>query len=384
MGSLFPLMMGFPSADAWPWSWNIALPGIDDPSENSEVSMIVSTTNSYSDLLQYMNKLRDIAEDRKMFKTIRHDLKLENLGYNIEIDQDLAAKYKITPAQISRAFEIFSSGNTSLNFKKDGILYPLTIEGNYVPWKLEELYITNKDGYRISIGSVAELVQKAEPKDLFHYNQMRSAKIKAELNADDNIAEVMGKMQNLASEVLPGDYKISWDGVARSYNENASSSALLIFLSIIFIYAILAVQFDNFIDPFIILLTVPLATIGALLAIYFKGYSLNIYSQVGLITLIGLIAKHGILIVEFANQKIASGEEIVNAVIKASKLRLRPILMTSSSMIAGSIPLVISQSAGSESREAIGIVLVYGLSLGTLITLFILPGLYVMLKKVRN
>lgn len=381
MGSLFPMMMGFPSADAWPWSWNTALPGLSDPSENSEVSMIISTTDSYFDLLQNLNKLRDAADESKKFQSFRHNLKLENLGYRLEINKDLAAKLKINPSQISKTVEIFSSGDTSIDFKKDGIVYFMTIEGNSIPWNIEELYITNIDGKKISLGSIAEFVQKAEPKDLYHYNQMRSAKVKIDFGASDNLDELMKNMSDLAKKILPSTYKLSWDGIARSFSENSSSSNLLIFLSIIFIYAILAVQFDNFIDPFIILLTIPLAALGALLAVYFKGYSLNIYSQVGLITLIGLISKHGILIVEFANQLQEKGEKVVDAVIKAAVLRLRPILMTTSAMIAGSVPLIISHSAGSESREAIGIVLVFGLGAGTVFTLFVLPSLYVIFKR---
>ncbi len=383
MGSLFPMMMSFPSADAWPWSWNVALPGIDDPAENSEVTMIVSTTDSYFELLQNLNKLRDEADKRKIFNSFRHDLKLENLGFNIEINKDLAARMKINASQIAKTIEIFFSGDRSINFKKDGILYPLNIEGDYKPWRIEELYVTNIDGNKVSIGNIASLAHKAAPKELCHYNQMKSAKVKVDLSAGDNLSEVMEKMNNLANEVLPITYKKQWYGVAKSYADNASSGVLLMVLSIIFIYAILAVQFNNFIDPFIILFTIPLAAFGALIATYFKGYSLNIYSQVGLITLIGLITKHGILIIEFANQLQEKGEEILAAIIKASCLRLRPILMTTSAMVAGSVPLIFSSSAGSESREAIGLVLVFGLGIGTVFTLFVLPGLYLILKKLN-
>ena len=157
--------------------------------------------------------------------------------------------------------------------------------------------------------------------------------------------------------------------------------ALLFFLAVVFIFAILAVQFENFVDPLIILLTVPLACAGALFFVWASGQSMNIYTQVGLITLIGLISKHGILIVEFANQLRSNGMSLIDAIIKSASLRLRPILMTTAAMIFGAIPLILSTSAGYESRHVIGTVLIGGLSFGTLFTLFILPTLYLIIKR---
>ena len=185
------------------------------------------------------------------------------------------------------------------------------------------------------------------------------------------------------SDNLPLSYQKSWTGIAKTYSETAATMPILFALSMLFIYAILAVQFDNFIDPLIILFTVPLACSGALLVMYLTGGTLNIYSQVGLITLIGLITKHGILIVEFANQLHAQGNSLIVSIEQSAALRLRPILMTTGAMIAGSVPLILSSSAGSEARHAIGMVLVSGLGIGTFFTLFILPSLYYIVKSIH-
>ncbi len=381
VNSIRPAMTSFPSLDAWPWNWSTALPGLDDPSENAELQLVISTTDSYSKLLEELNKARDSGEEKKLFSSVHHDLRLDNLGYNIDIDKNILAKLNLTTNQVAKMVEIFFSGNSSTQFKKDGILYSITIEGDSIPWDLNELYITNSEGKKISIGSFAKLTNKAEPKSLHHYNQMRSANFKASLNMNDKLEDSMSKLYKLANENLPFAYKKNWTGIAKTYSDSAATLPLLFFLALLFIYAILAVQFDNFIDPLIILFTVPLACSGALLVMYLTGGSLNIYSQVGLITLIGLITKHGILIVEFANQLHHQGHDLLESIEQSAALRLRPILMTTGAMIAGSIPLIISSSAGSEARHAIGIVLVAGLGIGTIFTLFVLPSLYYMVKS---
>lgn len=219
-----------------------------------------------------------------------------------------------------------------------------------------------------------------QPKELKHFNQMRSATLTTNLHKGDKIESGIPKLLQSLQNDLPPTYKKSWIGTAKMYHESASTMVILFILAIIFIFAILAVQFENFIDPLIVLLTVPLACSGALFTIWVTGQSLNIYTQVGLITLIGLITKHGILIVEFANQLHAENIPLYQAIQQAAKLRLRPILMTTSAMIFGIIPLLLSHDAGYESRRVIGIVLIGGLGFGTLFTLFVLPALCYVIK----
>jgi len=204
------------------------------------------------------------------------------------------------------------------------------------------------------------------------------------LQSSDSLEGSMQKLYNLANDTLPKSYKKNWTGIAKTFSESSATMPILFLLSLLFIYAILAVQFESFIDPLIILFTVPLACLGALLALYFTGGTLNIYSQVGLITLIGLITKHGILIVEFANQLHKQGLDILESIKQSSALRLRPILMTTGAMICGSIPLIFSHSSGSEARHAIGIVLISGLGIGTFFTLFILPSVYYAFHQLKK
>lgn len=380
VNSIRPLMTSFPSFDAYVWNIDTGLPGLEGSSENSELTLMISTTDSYKNLYDKVEELKAKATKEELFSSVYHNLDLDNFGYSLDLDTQVMAQLGFNENQIAKAVEIFFSGNKSLEFKKDGIIYPISIEGNSYPWNLEKLYLTNSNGKRISIASFAKLSLKQEPKSFFHYNQMRSVAFKASLTENDNLEESMQKLYKFANDNLPSSYQKTWTGIAKTFSDSASTLHILFILAVLFIYAILAVQFDNFIDPFIILFTIPLACSGALVIMYFTNVSLNIYSQIGLITLIGLITKHGILIIEFANQLHLEGNNLMESIIKASVLRLRPILMTTGAMVAGSIPLILSSSAGFEARNTIGIVLVSGLIIGTFFTLFVLPNIYYIIK----
>jgi multidrug efflux pump len=188
----------------------------------------------------------------------------------------------------------------------------------------------------------------------------------------------------VAARILPAGYTIDYDGQSREFRTSSASLAITFLLALAFIYLVLAAQFESFRDPLIIMLTVPLSMAGALGALYLFGGTLNVYSQIGLITLVGLITKHGILIVEFANQLRDAGEQLFDAVIQASVLRLRPILMTTGAMVLGAVPLALATGAGAESRQQIGWVIVGGLLLGTVFTLFVVPTVYTVLARRRR
>jgi multidrug efflux pump len=190
------------------------------------------------------------------------------------------------------------------------------------------------------------------------------------------LGETLDFLERAAKEVLPGDVLTDVTGQSREFRTASSNLAIMFVLALAFIYLVLSAQFESFRDPMIIMLTVPLSMTGALAALHYSGGTLNVYSQIGLVTLVGLITKHGILIVEFANQMQAQGKTRIEAVIEAAALRLRPILMTTSAMILGAVPLALAQGAGAESRQQIGWVIVGGLALGTLLTLFVIPAVY--------
>lgn len=381
---LRPQFKDIPSVDPSVWSWNTGLPGIDDAGQGAELSLIISTPDSFRDLFDHVEKLKAVLDSSGQFESASYDLRLDTLGYSIELDNNALSKLGLTPAQVAKTIEVFFSADKSLTFQKDSVLYNLTVKGNRAPWTLNELYLTTPEGKRVSLGAFTAMNAKSQPATLEHYKQMRSTTLHVQFPAKKSIDKAMKQLWKLSKTELPSQYKLTWSGAAKAYNESSHTMLFLLLLSILFIYAILSIQFENFIDPLIILFTVPLACSGALAATYFSGQSLNVYSQVGLITLIGLISKHGILIVEFANQLRAKGLAAHEAVRQACTLRLRPILMTTGAMIFGAIPLLLSQDAGAESRHAIGTVLVSGLAIGTLFTLFVLPGIYLLINSKRK
>jgi multidrug efflux pump len=383
VGHLFPIALSFPSMDVWPWSWDSGLPGSDDATEGSTLSIAISTTDSYRTLFDQVEKVRMFIDERKIFDSVRQDLKLDNPGYSIELNTNLMAEIGILEPQVAKTIEVFFSGDTSQTFDMDGQSYKIRLEGNRSYWTLYDLYLNNRARDRISVGAIAKLVSTAQPLKLDHYNQMRSSTITIDLRKGEKIETAMPKLLEVLDEVLPSHYRKNWTGAAKAYLESSSTMLGLFVLAVVFIFAILAIQFEDFIDPLIILITVPLGCFGALLTVWLIGQSFNLYTQVGLITLIGLITKHGILIVEFSNQLVSEGMPLKTAIQKACALRFRPILMTTGAMMFGAIPLLVSQDAGCEARQVIGAVLVGGLGFGTLFTLFVLPTVCYAIKKMR-
>jgi multidrug efflux pump len=223
--------------------------------------------------------------------------------------------------------------------------------------------------------------EAVSPRELNHFNQRRSVTITANLTPTYALSDALAYMDELAGRVLPPGYATELNGVSREYKESSGSLGLVFVLALLFIYLVLSAQFESFIDPFTILLAVPLSMVGALGAMHLFGGTLNVYSQIGLITLIGLISKHGILIVEFSNQLRQQGLPVFDAVVRASSMRLRPILMTTGAMVLGALPLALATGAGAESRQQIGWVIVGGMSVGTLLTIFVVPAIYTLLAR---
>lgn len=377
-------MHDFPSVDVIIWNEDAQLPGVSNDYGDSYASIIISTSDSYQDLYNNLEKARAEFLKNPIFEQPRNGLLMNNRVYKIHIDNDKVAKLGLSKEKIARTLEMFFSGNRNLHFEKDGIEYPIVVETTKKCSDLSEIYVTNNQGKRISLDVVAKMVQSTEAPQFFHYNQMRSAYFGFGIAKGENFEKVLQAGMKILNEVLPISYKKTLQGVAEQTKKSTNTMLLLFVLSIIFIYAVLALQFNNFRDPLIILLTAPLACCGALFGIWLTNSSMNIYTAVGLITLVGLITKHGIMIVEFANQLIEQGKSTIDAIHQAAKLRFRPILITAGAMFLGSIPLVISQDYGCESRRAIGIVLTFGLFFGTIFVLMIFPNLCVMAKNRRK
>jgi multidrug efflux pump len=233
----------------------------------------------------------------------------------------------------------------------------------------------------VQLANVATVHEGVSPQSLNHFNRLRAVTVTGLLAPGYTLGEALTVMDETARRVLPAAALTDLNGQSREFRATRGGIYLTFVLALIFIYLVLAAQFESFADPFVIMLSVPLSMTGALLALWAAGGTLNIYSQIGLITLVGLITKHGILIVEFANQLRARGEELFAAVRHAAELRLRPILMTTGAMVLGAVPLALAHGAGAESRRQIGWVIVGGLTLGTLLTLYVVPTMYTLMRQ---
>jgi multidrug efflux pump len=238
----------------------------------------------------------------------------------------------------------------------------------------------------VQLDNVVKVEESVSPQSLNHFNRLRAVKVLATINPGYAMGEVLDEMTKLARQEFPPTVQLDLDGQSREFRDASGSIYVVFGLALIFIYLVLAAQFESWRNPFIILLTVPLSMTGAMLALWLSGGTLSIYSQIGLVTLVGLITKHGILIVEFATQLREEGHDMFDSVIQASVLRLRPILMTTGAMVLGVLPLALATGAGAESREQIGWVLVGGLTLGTVLTLFVVPVAYTLIagRSVRG
>ncbi|MFM8454052.1 MAG: efflux RND transporter permease subunit [Gammaproteobacteria bacterium] len=381
---LQPVIDQIPSLEAYVWSWDSALPGAEEGAHNSMLSLVISTTEDYRKLYQVMDQLRSGISKENFFESVHDDLRLDSRTYKINIDQNLAAKLGLSKSQIAKTIQIFLNGDRDLTFFKEGQSYRFILKGEKYPWDLNELYLTNPKGQAISLATVASMEIDSGPERLFHHNQMRSAVLKASLLPDQKLDKAIPQLMEAVMKELPSNYKATWTGSVKNYKESQFNILILFFLALFFIFSILAIQFESFMDPLIILITVPLAGVGALGMVWIFNGSMNIYTQVGLVTLIGLISKHGILIVEFANHLVKTGMGLRAAVLEASTLRLRPILMTTAAMFFGALPLVFSKDAGYEAREAMGFVLLGGLSIGTVFTLFVLPMAYCVSHEIQE
>jgi multidrug efflux pump len=249
------------------------------------------------------------------------------------------------------------------------------------PDALTEVYVRGRDGAMVQLANLVAVEENVALPKMDHFNKLRSAQIGASLAPGFALADAIDAAEKVLKDVAGEKATYDLAGQSREFRKVAASTLLLFGLALVFIFLVLAAQFESFIDPLVILLSVPLAIAGAMLALWITGGSINIYSKIGFITLVGLISKHGILIVEFANQLREQGREIRDAVIEAATLRLRPILMTTGAMVLGAIPLALARGAGAEARQDIGWVVVGGLIVGTFFTLFVVPAMYTVLAR---
>jgi multidrug efflux pump len=273
-------------------------------------------------------------------------------------------------------------------FTKDGKQYQVMGQVNRDnrddPADLKSLYVRTRSGELVSIDNLVTIEESTTPPTLYHFNRFKSATVSAGLAPGKTIGDGIKAMEEIKAQLLDETFTTSLAGTSRDFAESSGNTAFAFVLALVLIYLILAAQFESFIDPLTIMFTVPLAICGALISLYTFGQTLNIFSQIGMIMLIGLVTKNGILIVEFANQKREEGLSRIDAVLEASKMRLRPILMTSLAMALGSLPLALSLGAASASRQPLGIVIVGGILFSLVLTLFVIPAMYSYLSRQRK
>ncbi|HYQ93106.1 MAG TPA: efflux RND transporter permease subunit, partial [Candidatus Competibacteraceae bacterium] len=287
--------------------------------------------------------------------------------------------------EIGRTLETLLGGRQVTRFKREGEQYDVMVQlapkDRVLPTDLTAIFVRGQGGKLVQLSNLVDIRETVAPKELNHFNRLRAAILSANIAPGYALGDALNYLDKTATEVLGAGTQTELYGQSLEFRESGSTLYVTFLLALAFIYLVLAAQFESFISPFIIMLTVPLAITGALLALKLTGGTLNVYSQIGLVMLVGLITKNGILIVEFANQLQEQGRALRTAVLEASTLRLRPILMTTAATILGAIPLALAHGAGAESRQQIGWVIVGGLLLGTLLTLFVVPAAYTLLAR---
>ena len=321
-----------------------------------------------------------IAMASPKFTFVDLDLKFNKPEINISIDRDKARNIGVNVFDIAQTLQLGLSGTRFGNFIMDGKQYQIIGQverkDRNEPLDLKSLYVKNKKGELIQLDNLVTMKEMSKPPQLYRFNRYSSAKVQAQLARGVALGDGIKEMERIASEVLDESYTTSLDGSSREFAESSSSIYMAFIIALAIIYLVLAGQFESFKDPLVIMFTVPLALAGALLSLWYFNQTLNIFSQIGIIMLIGLVTKNGILIVEFANQRKEQGMKVMDAVMGSAESRFRPIIMTSLSTILGILPIALALGSGSESRVSMGIAVIGGMLFATILTLYVIPAIY--------
>ncbi len=378
---LSPQFAAIPGGLAFP----VTPPSLGQSPRDRPINFVIATTASYEELQEVTRQLLDKLVKNPGLTNLDTDLKLNKPELSVVVRRDKAADLGVPVETIGRTLESALGGRQVTRFKRDGEQYDVIVQvadaERSNPAQINDIYVRGHNDAMIALNNLLAVQETVAPRELNHFGQRRAVSITANLAPGYTMGEALAAMESAAADVLKPGYSVDYNGQSREFRQSSSSLAITFLLALAFIYLVLAAQFESFRDPFIIMLTVPLSMAGALLALWATNGTLNVYSQIGLVTLVGLITKHGILIVEFANQLQEQGRDLQAAVVEAAELRLRPILMTTGAMVLGAIPLALATGAGAESRQQIGWVIVGGLLLGTFLTLFVVPAVYTVLAR---
>ena len=339
----------------------------------------------YVELAQWRDKLLARMEQNPRLFSADSDYKETRPQMRVQIDRQRAADLGVSVSDIGHALETMMGSRRVTTFVQDGEEYDVIVQsdkaGRASPADLAAIQVRARDGGLVPLSNLVTLNELAEPGSLNRFNRLRAITISAGLAPGYRMGEAIEWANQAIAEELPEHAQIDWKGESREYQAAGGAILLTFTLALLIVYLVLAAQFESFIHPFVIMLTVPLGVLGALIGLALTGGTLNLFSQIGIVMLVGLAAKNGILIVEFANQLRDEGREIHDAIVEASAVRLRPILMTSIATVVGALPLVLAGGPGSASRATIGVVVIFGVSFSTLLSLFVVPAFYVLLAK---
>jgi multidrug efflux pump len=342
--------------------------------------------STYEELARWRDKVLAKARANKGFLFIDSDYKETKPQLLLEIDRNRAADLGVSLQSIGRTLETMLGSRKVTTYPDRGEEYNVILQGNKsdyrAPYDLTNIYVrSDRTNELIPISNLLQFKETATSAELKRFNRIRAVTISGALAPGYTLGEALDFLEKTAKEELPASAHIDYSGESLEYKQSGAGVYNAFLLSMLIVFLVLAAQFESFVHPLVIMTTVPLAVAGALFGLFMTLQTLNIFSQIGIIMLVGLAAKNGILIVEFANQLRDKGTPFDEALIGAAKLRLRPILMTSATAAMGSLPLLLTRGAGSESRTAIGVVVLFGVVCATALTLFIVPFVYSLMAR---
>ncbi|MCZ6523909.1 MAG: efflux RND transporter permease subunit, partial [Alphaproteobacteria bacterium] len=378
---IFPMLLAVPGVRAYA----VNPPSLGHRSFRAPVQMVLGGP-SYEDLSAWRDRMLERARENPRLLNVNSDYEETRPELHVAIERDRAADLGVSIEDIGRTLETMLGSRFVTTYSRGGKEYNVVLRARAqdrdTPGDLSNIYVrSHTSGRLIPLSNLVSYKERAGARQLNRVDRLRAITISASLAPGYALGEALGFLEAVARDELPAQVRLTWKGESREYRDSSSALYLTFGMALLIVFLVLAGQFESFIHPFIIILAVPLALTGALGAMLWAGLSINVYTQIGMIMLIGLIAKNGILIVEFANQLRDRGQDIRSAVTEASVIRLRPILMTTIATAFGAMPLAFATGAGAEAREALGMVIIGGVSFASLLSLFVVPVLYLALAR---
>jgi multidrug efflux pump len=384
MREVIPKVTGIPGVRGYP----TAPVGLGLRGARTPLSAVISGPD-FDSVKKWARQMLEVAEKDPRLRNVELDFEETQPQLSVVVDRKRADDLGISMETIASTLQTLFASREVTNFIDRGREYKVIVEARagdrMTPDDVANIFVRAGDGKTlVPLSALISMKEEAAAPALRRYNRLPSITLMASLGEGYALGQAIGDFERLARDTLPAEAKLGWSGQSQQFKEASGGIIVTFVLALLIVFLVLAAQFESFVHPLVIMLSVPLALAGAVYALYFTGLSLNLYSQIGIVLLIGLMAKNGILIVEFANQLRNEGRSIRAAVVEASVLRLRPILMTVIATVLGAVPLVLASGAGAESRIAIGTVIVGGLGVATVLTLFFTPVLYLLLAGLTS